>query len=215
MVASEALLGALAAGARRRRRTLVSFTAEVGLADPCAAVFASRLADNRWFCWEQPDRGFALAGLGTVHAATSRGAGRFGEIAEECLRAGRDAVIEKPPGLPPGAGPVWLGGFAFEPEGGATSTWSSLAPASMFLPELSLCRLDGRTFLTLNAIVAPGEDAGERAAALAARAEGLRDRPLPLIDPHPTEPATIRSARPPAEFEAAVAAATERIEAGR
>jgi salicylate biosynthesis isochorismate synthase/menaquinone-specific isochorismate synthase len=184
----------------------------VDVADPCAAVFASRLASDRWFCWEQPDREFALAGLGVAHEAASRGPRRFADVAEECLRTGRDAVVDDPPGLPAGAGPVWLGGFSFDPNGGNTSTWSSLAPGSLVLPELSLCRSGERTFLTLNAVVDPGGDGERLGAALDARLAGLRaEEPLPLLDPHPTAHAEIRSARPPGEFEAAVEAATARI----
>ena len=227
---SELLAGlreAVGRAATRRRRTLVSVTAEVELRDPCAAAFASRLASDRWFCWEQPDRGFAVAGLGVAHEAVSRGPRRFAEVARECLEVGRDALLQGPTGLPAGAGPVWLGGFAFAPEGSGSPTWSSLPPASMVLPELSLCRSGSRTFLTLNAIVGTGpslapyggdEDGPaaepDPAAALEARLAGLRDGPLPLLDPHPTAPATIRGARPPGEFEAAVEAATARIEAG-
>ncbi len=117
-LSGDILTSSLSAGLRqaveRRRRTLVSVTVESDVADPCAAVFASRLASDRWFCWEQPDRGFALAGLGVAHEAASRGATRFADVAEECLRTGGDAVVEEPPGLPAGAGPVWLGGFAFD-----------------------------------------------------------------------------------------------------
>lgn len=215
MVRTEPLRGLLEKGIARGRRTLVSLTAEAEIADPCAVVFASRLASDRWFCWEQPDRGFALAGLGVAHEVASRGEARFAEVARECLRVGGDAVVEEPRGLPAGAGPVWLGGFAFAPEGGASPTWSSLAPASLVLPALSLCRSGGRTYLTLNAVVGPGEQAGTVEEALRARLAGLRaSAPLPLLDPHPTAHTGIRSARPPAEFEAAVAAATARIEAG-
>ncbi len=215
MVATETLLAALAEGARRGRRTLVSVTAEVDVADPCAVVFASRLASDRWFCWEQPDRGFALAGLGVAYEAASRGDARFADVADECLRTGRDAVLDEPRGLPAGAGPVWLGGFAFDAEGGSSSTWSSLSPGSLVLPELSLCRSGERAFLTVNAVLHPGDDAGDRGAALSARLAGLRgDAPLPMLDPHPTARAEIRSARPPGDFEATVAAATDRIGAG-
>jgi salicylate biosynthesis isochorismate synthase/menaquinone-specific isochorismate synthase len=215
VVATELLRDAIARGAGRGRRTLVSVTGEVDVADPCAAVFASRLASDRWFCWEQPDREFALAGLGVAHEAASRGDGRFADVAEECLRTGRDAVLEEPAGLPAGAGPVWLGGFAFEPEGGASSTWSSLTPASLVLPELSLCRSGERAFLTVNAVAGPGDDADRLLAGLSARLSALRaEAPLPMLDPHPTAHAEIRSARPPGEFEAAVEAATERIAAG-
>jgi isochorismate synthase len=199
----------------RRKRTLVSVTAEVDLADPCAAVFASRLASDRWFCWEQPDRGFALAGLGVAHEASSRGESRFADVAQECMRTCGDAILDEPRGLPAGAGPVWLGGFAFDAEGGFSSTWSSLSPGSLILPELSVCRSGGRAFLTVNVVVQPGDDAGERNATLSARLAGLRgEATLPMLDPHPTAHAEIRSARPPGDFEAAVAAATTRIGAG-
>src|ERR1700741_4115588 len=67
----------------REEQTLVSVPASIEGVDPCAAVFASRLASDRWFCWEQPDRGFALAALGVAHEATSRGARRLGDVAEE------------------------------------------------------------------------------------------------------------------------------------
>jgi len=200
---------------QRKRRALVSVTTEVDVADPCAAVFASRLASDRWFCWEQPDRGFALAGLGVAHEAASRGETRFADVAEECLRTGGDAVVSEPRGLPAGAGPVWLGGFAFDPEGGASSTWSSLSPGSLTLPELSLCRSGDRAFLTVNAVVQPGDDAEQRSAVLGSRLAGLRgEAPLPMLDPHPTSHARIRSALPPGDFEAAVGAATDRIAAG-
>ncbi len=212
---TSSLAAALDKAAGRGRRTLVSVTTEVEVADPCAAVFASRLASDRWFCWEQPDREFALAGLGVAHEASSRGDGRFGEVAEECLRIGGDGIVEEPRGLPAGAGPVWLGGFAFDPDGGGTPTWSSMAPASMVLPEVSICRSEGSAFLTVNAVVRPGEDVERVGEALASRLAGMRlQAPLPLLDPHPTARAEIRNARPPRQFEAAVEGATSRIAAG-
>jgi salicylate biosynthesis isochorismate synthase len=212
---TEALLGVLRKGAERGRRTLVSVTSQVEVDDPCAAVFASRLATDRWFCWEQPDRGFALAGLGVAHEAGSRGEGRFADVADECLRIGSGAVLEEPRGLPAGAGPVWLGGFAFDADGGSTPTWSSLSSASLVLPEVSICRSGGRSFLTVSAVVRPGEDVERLGEGLASRLASLRlEAPLPLLDPHPTAHAGIRSARPPREFEAAVEGATSRIAAG-
>jgi salicylate biosynthesis isochorismate synthase len=214
-VLTSSFIAALHKGAERGRRTLVSVTREVEVADPCASVFASRLASERWFCWEQPDRSFALAGLGVAHEASSRGARRFEEVAEECLRLGDHPVLEEPRGLPVGAGPVWLGGFAFDPDGGSTSPWSSLPPASLVLPQVSICRRDERAFLTVNAVVQPGERVERLGEELAARLAGLRlDAPLPLLDPHPTAHAEIRSARPPRSFEAAVEDATSRIAAG-
>jgi menaquinone-specific isochorismate synthase len=198
----------------RGRRTVVSITAPVEGVDSCAAVFASRLASDRWFCWEQADREFALAALGVAAEVDSRGDDRFGDVATGCLGMAGEAVVDEPAGLPAGAGPVWVGGFAFDPEGGSSSSWSSLAPGSMVLPELSLCRSGGESFLTLNAVVHPGDDAGQKADALVARLSGLRSDPLPLLDPHLTSRVEIRSALPPGDFERSVLAATERIDAG-
>jgi salicylate biosynthesis isochorismate synthase/menaquinone-specific isochorismate synthase len=136
-------------------------------------------------------------------------------VAGECLRAGGDLVLDEPPGLPAGAGPVWLGGFAFDPGGGASSAWSSFSPGSLILPELSACRSGDRAFLTVNTAVQPGEDPGGPAERLGARLAGLRaEAPLPMLDPHPTSHAEIRSALPPGDFEAAVEAATARIAEG-
>jgi menaquinone-specific isochorismate synthase len=183
----------------------------IGGVDPCGAVFTSRLASDSWFCWEQPDREFALGALGVAHQVTSRGGDRFTDVAEECLRLGEGGIVEEPVGLPAGAGPVWTGGFAFDPHGAESAPWSSFAPGALTLPELSLCRQGEATFLTINQVVAPGDDPE----AVAARAEGrlasLRADPLPLLDPHPMERPAIRSVHPPGEFEDAVTAATDRI----
>jgi salicylate biosynthesis isochorismate synthase/menaquinone-specific isochorismate synthase len=215
VVTSDALRGALERGIGKRRRTLISVTAPVEVADPCATIFASRLASDRWFCWEQPDRDFAVAGMGVAREAASRGARRFAEVAAAAGEAGRDAIVEGVRGVPAGAGPVWLGGFAFDPEGGGSATWSSFEPGSLFLPEVSICRSGGEAFLTVNAIVGPGEDLERRAAELSARLAGLRtEAALPLLDPHPTARPEIRSAKPPRAFEDAVEKATARIAAG-
>ncbi|HXF31037.1 MAG TPA: isochorismate synthase [Solirubrobacterales bacterium] len=215
MVTSESLPGALERGIARGRRTLVSITAAVQVDDPSAVIFASRLASDRWFCWEQPDRDFALAGMGVAREAASRGEQRFAEVARTAGETGRDAIRDEPRGLPAGAGPVWLGGFAFDPEGGQSATWSSFEPGSLFLPEVSICRRGEECFLTVNAVVGPGDDAERRAAELGARLSGLRtDATLPLLDPHPTGRPRIRSARPPRAFEDAVEKATARIATG-
>src|SRR5206468_6497064 len=82
-------LEAMLADAGERRR-LVSVTVPVELPDPSAAVFASRLAGERWFCWEQPDRdGFALAGLGGAHEVVSRGPERFRDLVAARAKVGR------------------------------------------------------------------------------------------------------------------------------
>jgi len=182
--------------------------------DPCAAVFASRLASDHWFCWEQPDREFALAALGVAYEVTSRGEGRFEDVAQKCLRLNDGSALDEPTSLPAGAGPVWTGGFAFDPEGASSPPWSSFAPASMVLPELSICRRGDEVFLTINLVVSPGDDATGLADRVRARIASLRSDPLPMLDPHLAERPEIRSVRSPGDFEATIEAATTRIAEG-
>jgi salicylate biosynthesis isochorismate synthase/menaquinone-specific isochorismate synthase len=198
----------------RSRRTLVSVTVPVEGIDPCAVVFASRLASDPWFCWEQPDREFALAASGVAHEASSRGDARFEDVARECLRFNEGAVLDEPAGLPAGAGPVWTGGFAFDPEGASSAPWSSFAPASMTLPEISICRQGDEVFMAVNVVISPGDDVGSVVNRVEARIAGLRDDPLPLLDPHPSDRPEIHSVLPPGDFEDTIDAATTRIAGG-
>jgi isochorismate synthase len=216
IAAAEDALGSLEgllsqAGDRRR---LVSVTVPVEIDDPSAAVFGARLASDRWFCWEEPDGGFALAGLGSAHEVVSRGRRRFEEVAERCAEVMRGRFAEEPEDLPAGAGPVWVGGFAFDPEGGGEAQWSSLAPASMVLPEIALHRRDGRTLLTLCALAGLGGGPEATTRRLAARLGAISDAPLPMADPHPLTEASIESVLAPDHYETAVRTAVERIGAG-
>jgi isochorismate synthase len=196
-------------------RRLVSVTERVDLADPSAAVFASRLATDRWFCWEQPDRdGFALAGLGSAHEVVSRGPGRFADVALEIAEIGRGARSAGLEEAPAGAGPVWTGGFAFDPGGGASPPWSSFPPALFMLPELSILRIAGEAYLTLTAFSGGPDGSGEAVERLRRRLASLLEQSLPMLDPSPTVATTIVSASPPGRYEESVAAGVERIRAG-
>ena len=218
LLETEALLTELADGlgeaAERRRRTLVSATVAAPELDPSAVAFDSRLAGDRWFCWEQSDRGFALAAIGSAHETVARGSRRFDEIASSCASIARDRISSGEERLPAGAGPVWTGGFAFAEHGAGTPIWSSFPPALMVLPELSLCRDGDDTHLTLNALGGPGADVEGMLGRLRARLAAVRDASLPMLDPARLGRTEIESVRRPGEFEAAVSAAVERIRGG-
>jgi salicylate biosynthesis isochorismate synthase/menaquinone-specific isochorismate synthase len=180
-------------------------------------VFGSRLASDRWFCWEHPDReGLAIAALGSAHEIVSRGADRFAELGEGARRLFRDAEVEMPGGTPAGAGPVLTGGFAFDADGGRDPQWSSLPPALMVLPELSLRRSAESCHLTVNAVLAPGEDPEAALARVRSRLDSLRAAEMTVgpADPHRTGQPEISAPHPPGRYEELVAAARERIAAG-
>jgi isochorismate synthase len=197
---------------RAEEGRLVSATIELDAdVDPIALASGSRLAADRWFCWEQPDRGFALAGIGTAAEVVSRGKDRFRDLAEGCSRVARDRVAAEPSGLPAGAGPVWATGLAFSPEGGSEPIWSSLPPALAVLPEVAIARSEGRSFLTASVAREPGAEANVLLQRISGRLGSLRAAPLTPADPHPSAATRISGRYPPERYERIVSAAVERI----
>ena len=118
----------------------------------------------------------------------SRGPDRFADVAATARALIRDRLAAEPVGLPAGAGPVWMGGFAFAPDGGSDPHWSSLPPALLVLPEVSLARDEGRTLLTVTR--RRSRPARHRESALGRVAPARRVPPrrarCPMLDPAPT-----------------------------
>ena len=182
--------------------------------DPSAVAFASRRADEPWFCFEQPDRGgAALAALGCVRRLEGAGAGRFDRAAAAWRELAGSAEADAPDG-PAGAGLVAVGAFAFADDGGAAPHWAGFEAADLIVPEVALARRGDDVRLTLAVLAAPDDVPEELAARLERRARELRADPLPLLDPAPAGRFRIASVAPPEHYEAAVARAVERIRAG-
>src|SRR4051812_1909990 len=204
---------------RRARRgrgdVLVGLTLRLGReVDPSAVVFASRGADDPWFCLEQPDReAAALATVGAVARLRASGARRFEEVAAAWRRLAGGAQPDAPDG-PRGAGLVAVGGFAFAPEGGAAPHWAGFPPAELTVPEVALARRGDDVRLTVAALAAPDDLADDLVARVERRLATLRTAPLPLLDPAPTGVFRVASTAPPEHYEAAVERAVERIRAG-
>ena len=208
----DALEGALGRADRDRPSQLVSATIELDPAtDPAAIAAGSRLAADRWFCWEQPDRGFALAGIGSAITAVSRGEDRFSDLADRCVLAQHDRVADEPDGLPAGAGPVWSTGFAFSPRGGSDPLWSSLPPALAVMPEVAVARGREGAFLTASIFLEPGTHPNTLLQRAAGRIGSLRAAALTPADPHPSAATRIFGRYSPERYEKIVAAAVERI----
>ena len=212
---SGALREALDRAVLRGRKTVVSVTLESAIGDPVAAVFASRRADDEWFCWEQAGGANALAALGTADAVVSRGPGRFTDLASECAHLSGEALVIDLDDCSIRTGPVWVGGFAFDDDGGRSPEWSGFPPARMSLPELLLERDAGRTTMTVNLVVSGATETGRAVEAALARVGGLVERKLPLLDPVPGSSTRIESSGDPGYFERSVAEASGRIRAGR
>ncbi len=205
-------------GLRNARRTgraqLVSCTAPLpGHADPTGIAISSRVGQEPWFCFEQPDRGgAAVAGLGSVRELEARGAERFDQVSR-AWQALSGGALADPPAAVPGSGLIAVGGFAFAPLGGDSPRWRGFSAASLIVPELSVARRDGEAWLTLNLDCQPDDTVEGLVAQAERRLRGLHAGGLPLLDPAPSGRYDVVSAMPPAHYEQAVARGVQRIRA--
>jgi isochorismate synthase len=218
------LAARLALAVRRARRAGRQVLATISLplapdVDPSAVVCASRRPGERWFVFEQPDRGHAaLAALGEATSLQAAGKERFASVADR-WRALSAFAVGGPADEPAGAGPLAVGGFSFAPDGGGAPHWDGFEPASLTVPEVALVRgtragaLSVR--MTLAALASPDDVPEELLARLERRVAELRGGALPLLDPAPTGRFQVASAMPPEHYEQAVERATELIAAGQ
>jgi isochorismate synthase len=218
------LAARLALAVRRARRAGRQVLATISLplapdVDPSAVVCASRRPRERWFVFEQPDRGHAaLAALGEATSLQASGKERFASVADR-WRALSAFAVGGPADEPAGAGPLAVGGFSFAPDGGGAPHWDGFEPASLTVPEVALVRgtragaLSVR--MTLAALASPDDVPEELLARLERRVAELRGGALPLLDPAPTGRFQVASAMPPEHYEQAVERATELIAAGQ
>jgi menaquinone-specific isochorismate synthase len=193
----------------------VSFDTD-GEVDVAACVFAGRGAEERYFVWEQPERGgFALGALGSAWTVEGiADPGRFKGAAAACAEVLRDAVTGGDVGGPPASGPVWVGGFSFAPRGGAALHWASLPPSLLVLPKLSIARHEGHAIATVNVVCRADDDADALSRTAVARFESLRPGSIPLTDPDPHDAFEIVSVLPPESYVAAVDQARQLIRRG-
>lgn len=139
--------------------------------DGLAALDRDALTAVRMF-WSRPAESFAVAGIGAAVSFTAGGAARFSTTDAAWRELLDDAIVDGPRGSAPGAGPMLMGGFAFDDDGPHTDRWRGFPAALLFVPRVQVVRAGGRCWLTMNLLVAP--DATPEVAQLLE----LRDRVL-------------------------------------
>jgi len=162
-----ALCRAAVRRAAPRGATLLSVGVVLPALDPLDffAFFARAGATARdRFYWERPADGFAFAGAGAAWTVESPSADEAGRRWRALLAT---AVVDIPGPSPkdvaPGrtsdsmAGPLLVGGFAFDPRRPATapSPWEGYPAGRLALPRLTLVARGGASLLTVNAVVSP------------------------------------------------------------
>lgn len=188
-------------------------------------IFALAAGGERFF-FEAPARGVAIAGAGDAARIETAGATRFADAASAARRlfeALRTSIDDAPRGLPDTAriappseaGPILVGGFAFDDAPSPRGVFAGYPALSFVLPSVAYVRREDDAWCTLAARVMPGDDAQALAGALEARAEALL---MPAAAPGGRPSAIARfgavADRSPDEYGRGVARALAAIAAG-
>src|SRR5690242_10193990 len=132
VAAATRVLDALRQGVTRARwcgrPVLVSVPAPVPVPAPLALFTHGRRLYTDCLYWERPADGVALVGAGAAWRIDVTGPSRVRDVRDAWRELLDGAVLA---GGGRGAGPVLLGGFAFDPELPATELWSDF-PAGSF-----------------------------------------------------------------------------------
>jgi len=141
------------------RSVLVSVVERVPSVDPldalCRAWGDDPSAERMY--WEQPAQGIALAGVGAAATFAPRGDTRFSSADDLASSLLADAIIDDPSEGAVGAGPMVVGGFAFEDEGPRSGHWRGFPAALLFVPRMQVATTPDDCWLTVNMLVSPGD----------------------------------------------------------
>lgn len=158
---AQRLLGLLAGAAARAaalgRPVLASLTQAVEAREPIGLFSAARQCGVPAFLWARPDADFSLVGADVCQALESAGADRYAALQSAWRALLADALIDNPQAAQ-ATGPVLGGGFSFDTEQPATEQWRDFAAGSLVLPRLQWSSTLQGSYLTINALVAPGQD---------------------------------------------------------
>lgn len=205
------------AGARARamgQPVLVSVVEEMPACDPLTALeTAAARASTRRMYWARPADGTAFAAIGETVAVEPRGAGRFRDADREWQALMSSAVIDDPSGGADGAGPLLVGGFAFDEMEPRDRRWQDFPIAGLFVPRLQLAATGGRHWLTTTLLALPDGTTDIEAFEL----DRLREAFLAGSPPDPEGlPSTVRftDELPPDEWKAHVMSALAEIRIG-
>lgn len=214
----DALREAAIQATRRGHPVVASVTVAAPWLDPLRFFAAGHLAGwDDTFYWERPARRLALATAGRAAAIVTAGGDHISAAATERHALLDGAVRHGATGTPAGslAGPALTGGFAFDPRARG-ALWDGFPDGRLVLPQFALATDGDAAWLTVNAVMAGGDDPGDRADVLLvtlARLRGAVER-TQAPDLAAARSFTTRDLRPAADWMGLVAATAARIRAG-
>ena len=158
------LQNAKARATQVHRDIIASFTLPVQRYDTLQAFTGTqRAALGEVFFWEQPSEQNALVGVGNELAIETVGSTSALDAATQWRALLQDAVISSADDVQEidavyGHGPVFFGGFAFDPKATRTHVWENFPDGLLLLPRFLLRYSRDYTTLTINVLLHNEDD---------------------------------------------------------
>ena len=153
----ELLLGTLREAARRaaqqQRSVLASVIYPIERDDMLNVFTGARLAGlGECFFWEQPVEQKGLVGVGAATTIETKEATRFTDAASARRTLLNNAVVAHVQPMPSvvNSGPVFFGGFAFDPLSPRTQLWADFPDGLLILPQILVSYNANHAALTVN-----------------------------------------------------------------
>jgi isochorismate synthase len=184
MTLASAIRRAAQAAAQREQPIVVSVVERTWLQEATTLFARGRLVTADRFLYSRPGEAISLAGFGVAAAIDGVGAARFRQIATARHRLLAGAMLEGLCGLP-GTGPLFFGGFRFDPVQPATSLWRGFPDGRLVMPRVLYTQRGDEATLTMNVVVTPQTDPDREAAELVTIWQELLSLPTPSSRPQP------------------------------
>jgi menaquinone-specific isochorismate synthase len=111
------------------------------------------------FFWQEPNGDLEIAGLGRLEKlSSSNSQQRYDQIYQQWQECVKRAVIISED-MKQATGPLLFGGFSFDEKVKNHSLWDQFGDSLFFIPKRMLTKLNDETFLTLNLLCEPGDEA--------------------------------------------------------
>lgn len=148
---------------------LVSRSVQIAPIDPLSFfAYGSR---NRYY-WTDPEGTATIVGSGMANRLSAGKNNRFRKIQQKRETLLKNSIIDSDPSIAL-TGPLWLGGFSFDPEKKHEALWEAFPDADFILPSHMLTYTNGQTWLTVNSIVDPASDPFQEAENIARERERI------------------------------------------
>ncbi|BCJ86307.1 isochorismate synthase [Effusibacillus dendaii] len=153
----------LARGIKRatalQRQILCSFTTEAPVFDAVEIFRSGMTLVNECMYWSTPDRSLRLTGIGSAVTAEANGTQRWRQITQQ-LKQIKQVTLQSAPAEIPGTGPLWLGGFSFDPlQPNKDEIWRAYPDAQLMIPGFLFTVSNNRYWITVNVMVGASDDA--------------------------------------------------------